>query len=110
MSPQMPFAKFASVLVSVGGALYFELWALSEYQLSGSFTLLFVLRQIIALLFFFALYFSMKTSRADVLERLVHEADASDGETMSDLVAKADENYAAEAGDSQVDGNENSAP
>lgn len=102
MSPQMRFAKIAGTVVAGLGAIFFELWALAEYQSTQDFSAFFVIRQVLALLFFFALYFSIKSTRADVLEHLGDGDEDSDDRTMSDLVAEAESGFVADAGDSHV--------
>ncbi len=66
MSPRMRFAKVLGAACSVIGAAVYETWALSGYSVTPGYV--FLLREFIALIFFFALYFSLKTVRADVLE------------------------------------------
>lgn len=66
LSPRIRSAKVLSAACAVVGAAVFETWALTGYDLLPGYVFLF--RQFIALIFFFALYFSLKTVRADVFE------------------------------------------
>lgn len=104
MSPQMRIAKFASVIISIVGTLIFELWALGAYNAAGFPNSLFVVREIIALTFFFALYFSLKTARSEIVEQLVFDTDTDGDLDRGEEMHKIDQEL-SEPGDSLVDGN-----
>ena len=61
-SPRSRLIMRLDAVASGVGALVFEYWALASYH--GNFPIEFVLRQIVALIFMFAFYYSLKTLRA----------------------------------------------
>lgn len=66
VSPSSKWAQAVSLIVSTAGVLFFESYAAYAYSylsFRGTGILFFVLTQVLALLFFFALYFSTKTMR-----------------------------------------------
>lgn len=78
-SPQAATILYADAIVSGVGMVLFELWALSSYQDTSIVAV--GLRQAIALIFLFALYFSGKTLRGRALgrrERVADEGDTDD--------------------------------
>lgn len=65
-SPRNKNILIVDTIVAAAGMLYFEIWALSSYEMDPLLAV--GLRQGIALLFFFALYFGGKTLRARIVE------------------------------------------
>lgn len=72
-SPTNRFIMLADTVAAGVGMVLFELWALTTYGETSIFVSL--LRQAIALLFLFALYFGGKTLRGQVQEREAGSAD-----------------------------------
>lgn len=103
MTPQMRLAKFGSVLVSLVGGVIFELWALAAFFGSGTFTFQFLVRQVIAVVFFIALYLSIKTSRADRWNTRASPLDDEDFDP-DEAMSKIDREI-GDADDSLVSGN-----
>jgi hypothetical protein len=71
---------FANAIAAGVGLLFYETWALSHYETS-TWTQ-FVLRELIAIIFLFAFYFSVKTIRASMLHQI----------GKSEVVGEFDEN------------------
>ena len=103
MSPQMRLAKLASIIVSIVGAIIFELWALTGYLATGVPSIAFLIRQAIALVFFLALYLSIKTSSADIDRQLDTESIDEDFDRDREM-SKIDHEI-GDADDSLVSGN-----
>ncbi len=68
VNPHKKSFLFANAVAAGVGLLFYETWALSQYETS-TWTQ-FVLRELIAIIFLFAFYFSVKTVRAFVLHQI----------------------------------------
>lgn len=66
-NPLQKSAAFFNMLISAGGLVFFEYQAVLSY-VPEKITYLFGTNQILALIFFFALYYSVKTLRGMMLE------------------------------------------
>ena len=67
-NPHKKWIFVVSAIAAGAGFVIYELWALQQY--AGSSWVQFILREVIALVFLIAFYFSMKTVRAFMLGRL----------------------------------------
>ena len=69
-SPKQTWVMFANAAVSAVGVVFFEYIAILQYQSVQSIQdIVFVLQQLIAVIFFFALYYASKTLRGRVTAR-----------------------------------------
>lgn len=90
-SPRTVSILYADAVVSGVGMVLFEIWALSSYQDTSIVAV--ALRQAIALIFLFALYFSGKTLRGRAMERARRdEEDREDAERAGEERATQSEN------------------
>lgn len=79
-NPRNKMVMRLNAAVSGAGAVLFELWALGGYGTSEA--LAFVLREVPAVLLFFAFYFSLKTLRAMIMGMV--------GESYDEFTSKTD--------------------
>ena len=75
-NPRSRIAITVDTILSGVGLVVFESWALSTYQTTLPFV--FILRESIAILFLFSLYFSLKTLRAMIAGTIGHHDTAVD--------------------------------
>ncbi|TAK57168.1 hypothetical protein EPO17_02705 [Patescibacteria group bacterium] len=68
-TPKHTWIMWGDVVLSVIGSLIFEVIAIGLYTTESSIGMYFVFNQVLAIVFFFALYFSVKTFRAMVLRQ-----------------------------------------
>jgi hypothetical protein len=68
-TPKHTWIMWGDVVLSVLGSFTFEVIAISLYNRDGSMETYFVFNQALALVFFLALYFSVKTFRAMILKQ-----------------------------------------
>lgn len=80
-TPSKEWTAYANTIIAGIGLVLFEYSAIFNYiryEISGSYSALFYLTQILAVIFFFALYFASKTMRAMILNEQVTKQEIVD--------------------------------